>query len=498
MSSPLSETELLKMLALGKTEQAIKTLLSYLNQFVLSKHKQNFVRDEVNKLTLISGKLREITHEFTSGLINEGEAVIRKNAINHAFVEFINKLPDYIYTPEVVIEEIEKANVNLEKESQDGEFSYDLFLCFSSDDIEEAKKIYQELTSQNFRVFFSEESLKYEAGISFFEKIEKALLSSKHFLLLSTQNSVSSEWVKVEYETFFNECYIADPSKRKFFVFKGNDFNIDNTPHFLRRLQFVDDIESLVLTLDKQEKEVESPKTNSKPKIDPKQEEQKVEVFQKEPESKEIVSSPVKKQELKEPTIEAKKKQHSPSLTSKTIYLFALIGTFISVLLDFLFRFEAFSSNTGEFSTFSVLLHSFAYLTFSIGVINVGRTNVLIKIVSILYLICSIFFTIGSIYKTHYLTLLSLIYLSCLFSLYRIERVYKKIIRSLFFVALTYSVILSILRYLINYNFDEGSVEKAWQYINAHDYIGYLVIIEGILLMIYWFKKYKQSTTPLI
>ena len=50
-----------------------------------------------------------------------------------------------------------------------------------------------------------------------FEKIDFALKSSKSFVLLSTTNSMSSEWVKTEYETFFNEYFISNKNERQLY-----------------------------------------------------------------------------------------------------------------------------------------------------------------------------------------------------------------------------------------------------------------------------------------
>lgn len=114
-------------------------------------------------------------------------------------------------------------------------FEYDVFISFSSADEEIVKPIWQELCSNGLRVFWSDSTLKREVGNSWFEVIEKSLERSKHMLLVCSNNSMDSKWVKREYRAFFDYCY--SPSSRRLIPLLTRDFPPKNLPIFLRELQ---------------------------------------------------------------------------------------------------------------------------------------------------------------------------------------------------------------------------------------------------------------------
>ena len=62
---------------------------------------------------------------------------------------------------------------------------YDVFLCYSNEDIRIAREVYLELTNAGKRVFFSEEMLKNVSNKSYFKEISKGLQISKSFLFIS-------------------------------------------------------------------------------------------------------------------------------------------------------------------------------------------------------------------------------------------------------------------------------------------------------------------------
>lgn len=114
-------------------------------------------------------------------------------------------------------------------------FEYDVFLSFSSADEEIVKPIWQELCSNGLRVFWSDSTLKKEVGNSWFEVIEKSLERSRHMLLVCSDNSMGSKWVKREYRAFFDYCY--SPSSRRLIPLLTREFPPKNLPLFLRELQ---------------------------------------------------------------------------------------------------------------------------------------------------------------------------------------------------------------------------------------------------------------------
>jgi hypothetical protein len=115
-------------------------------------------------------------------------------------------------------------------------FEYDIFLAFSSTDEETVRPLWQELSASGLRVFWSDATLKKETGNSWFEVIERSLERSKHMLLICSENSMNSKWVRREYRAFYDSCY--SPGKRRLIPVLTRDFVPSNLPLFLRDLQY--------------------------------------------------------------------------------------------------------------------------------------------------------------------------------------------------------------------------------------------------------------------
>jgi len=126
-------------------------------------------------------------------------------------------------------------------------FEYDIFLCFSSRNKPEAKSLWQKLSSCGLRVFWSDETLKQNVGESFFGVIEKALMASKHFVLLCTAEAMQSRWVRLEYESFFSHCHILEPQTRRLIIFHGKNFDSVEIPLFLKNIQCTQSINEIIL-----------------------------------------------------------------------------------------------------------------------------------------------------------------------------------------------------------------------------------------------------------
>lgn len=123
---------------------------------------------------------------------------------------------------------------------------YDVFLSFSSKDIAYVRPIWQQLSSSGLRVFWSDDNLKKKVGQSFFKVIQGALAGSQHFVLVCNQGSILSEWVQLEYETFFSHYHLKNPNYRRFIILKGANFELDSLPPFLRNLQIASDVEEFL------------------------------------------------------------------------------------------------------------------------------------------------------------------------------------------------------------------------------------------------------------
>ncbi|MEL6655052.1 MAG: TIR domain-containing protein [Bacteroidota bacterium] len=128
---------------------------------------------------------------------------------------------------------------------------YDIFLCFSDFDLEEARQIWQEVRSKGLKVFFSHENL--DDGDPWVQEINKAIEKSRHFILLSTPNSMSSHWVQIEYTAFFNSCFVPNQRERKFFILKGKDFAAESVPILLKsNIQFSANLDQILRSLNEE------------------------------------------------------------------------------------------------------------------------------------------------------------------------------------------------------------------------------------------------------
>jgi len=126
---------------------------------------------------------------------------------------------------------------------------YDVFLSFSSSDIEYARSIWSELTSNGLKVFWSDETLKRNAGKSFFSEIDHSLMQSNHFVLLCTKNSLTSNWVQEEYQAFFSQCYLPSNRERRLILFTEKGYKTSALPALLTNLQQVKSVDDLVKIL---------------------------------------------------------------------------------------------------------------------------------------------------------------------------------------------------------------------------------------------------------
>jgi hypothetical protein len=116
-------------------------------------------------------------------------------------------------------------------------FDYDVFLSFASSDAELARPVWQELSLSGLRVFWSDASLKQRLGEQWFDSVESSLERSRHFVVLVSRASMKSEWVKREYQAFYNHCFRAG-SRRLIPALVGGH-RPSEMPLFLRQLEAV-------------------------------------------------------------------------------------------------------------------------------------------------------------------------------------------------------------------------------------------------------------------
>ena len=82
----------------------------------------------------------------------------------------------------------------------------DVFISYNSDDLDYAKEIAEMCRSAGKSYFLSAENLKKMGKSAYMKAIAEALDKSRHLVVVCmTQESLQSEWVELEYNTFLNE-----------------------------------------------------------------------------------------------------------------------------------------------------------------------------------------------------------------------------------------------------------------------------------------------------
>ena len=189
--------------------------------------------------------MSEIEKQIIIGTIEKSHEIIEKNRVSASLLQLIDIIRPIISDNKSDGEKNYANKKTTEIENGHG-LKYDIFLCYSANNNYFANEVFEVLTDLGINVFFAEEKLKTDIGISYFSTINNALEQSRLLLLLATEDSMNSEWVKSEYETFYNECFIPNPNQRKIAIYKLPDLPISKIPIGLRRLQVTDNAEELL------------------------------------------------------------------------------------------------------------------------------------------------------------------------------------------------------------------------------------------------------------
>ncbi|HIJ85539.1 MAG: WD-repeat protein [Magnetococcales bacterium] len=114
-----------------------------------------------------------------------------------------------------------------------GEYTHDVFISYSSEDIVLVKKLVSRLKKDGINVWFDKNKIDPGAGIS--TEIEKGIKDSLVAILVLSKNSINSKWCIAERETVIHR----DPNneQKRFIPIRIDDLII---PDFLDRLSVID------------------------------------------------------------------------------------------------------------------------------------------------------------------------------------------------------------------------------------------------------------------
>lgn len=226
-------------IAEGHIEEAISGLIQDFN-IHLTEDSSSKIDEMYNSVIQFSFRLNTISKRQFNGIISNDELYLERNKLTLEILEFLN----FVNNSKDSFTEKKKITGNHKDDFID--LGFDFFLSFSSKDIDQVKNIASALRKEGFSVFASNDSLSSSVGKSYFDSIEFALKNSRNFLLLATPNSKKSEWVKTEWQVYFNEIYTKKPNQSKMFVFRGEGFKMEDLHVILSRFQTTDNIYDII------------------------------------------------------------------------------------------------------------------------------------------------------------------------------------------------------------------------------------------------------------
>jgi hypothetical protein len=255
----LSRNDFKELIAREQADEAVEKLIEQTRLF-LCEHKQDRRISKMSHDILISfGKLKGLEYNKSLGILNDKEANVIKEEAQNTIFQVIEQLPESVFQSR---EEIGKKTdfpftrqIHASKDiqtikTQSIDFSFDIFLCFSRKNRDEAKEIRSKLQAYGLRVFINEEALNNDCRTLFIDKMHRGLESSRHFVLLCTPESMISNHVKIETYTFFNKFFInSETNTRRFIVLKGKGFELGQMPLFYENMQLVDNCEQIAQAL---------------------------------------------------------------------------------------------------------------------------------------------------------------------------------------------------------------------------------------------------------
>ncbi len=222
-----------------------KIKVAFDKSFLLPKEN---LREQYDSLILLSGRYESIKQDRNLGILDDKYVNTEMAKIRHDLLKTINKIPDIAAHQPTQKKTNEDLRNKLNSLKRDDRFKYDLFFSYSTNDSQKASKIWETLRGNGLKVFISEEAMKLNPGISFHDKIENALITSKNFLLFCTKNALQSDWVKTEYQTFYNQFFMKDKS-RKFYILKSKELTNTEVPLLLRNLQIAENTDYIIKSI---------------------------------------------------------------------------------------------------------------------------------------------------------------------------------------------------------------------------------------------------------
>lgn len=252
--------DLLKLLSEGRIKDVLSDLLLKFENLTEKEDELNFTSYHI-ELIVLSGKFHSFQQNVKIGTINQESQSLQIAQLLEALIHYVNSLPTPFWETSSKKEKhdnIDVLNENFKKKN-DSNFDYDIYVCHSQSDTELAKDIAIKIRGLGYSVFISFEALYSNIRDTIFERVEYALRNSKSFLLITTSNLFTSDWSKIEYQTFFGAIYATDVQTRKFLIYKHSKFSADSLPLLFKTLPVFEKLEDIIQAISTEERKTSVP-----------------------------------------------------------------------------------------------------------------------------------------------------------------------------------------------------------------------------------------------
>ena len=238
-----------KLLAIGKLDECFETLF-----FQIETARKMEVENAdmyYDSLILLSGQFVANEQDKKQGFIDANEFRLQNNKLNRSLTTYINELPENYFKLSEKKEIRAKASLRelIALDEKREKYEYDVFVSFSHKNEKDVTQIANVLRGYGLRVFIYYESIAANAGTDFLTKINNALQTSQHFVLIATPESLVSDTVKMEYENFHLYVHQKDKKNRKFIIFEGKGFKVSDLQLIFRNTDRVNNPEDLITGL---------------------------------------------------------------------------------------------------------------------------------------------------------------------------------------------------------------------------------------------------------
>jgi len=252
----LNKDTLKQFISDNRLNEVVKNLIFQINEF-LDKNKDDIDYEPIRKLSdaliINSGKLNGLEHDKIIGILDRETQRITTSEVQNSVLQIIDKLPNQFWNYRNTTNALSYKSQLIEqveiKRKQKNAFKFDLFVCFSTKDKDLAKPIWEQLRGYGLNLFVSDENLKNNIGSNFLDKISNALSNSQHLLLLASDNSLKSVYIRDEYQAFYNQFHTINPENRLIIIYNLGKTQISDLPIILSSKQIAKTTEQIVATL---------------------------------------------------------------------------------------------------------------------------------------------------------------------------------------------------------------------------------------------------------